>query len=75
MLLRPALGAPALALVALLAAVSPATAAVSESEGNDSLATANALTLLGGGLLVSAELTPGDVDVYAVAVNAATSSR
>lgn len=70
MLLRPALGAPVLALVALLAAATPATAAVSEVEGNGSLATANALTLAGGGLLVSAELTPGDVDFFAVAVNA-----
>jgi hypothetical protein len=45
MLLRPSLGARALALAGLLAAASPATAAVSEAEGNGSLAAANALTL------------------------------
>ncbi len=70
MVLRSPLGAPALALVALLSAASLATAAVSESEANGSLATANALTLSGGGRLVSAALTPGDVDFYAVPVNA-----
>ena len=69
MLLRPALGAAALALAALLAAASPALAAVSEVEGNGSLAAANALTLAGGGLLVEAELAAGDVDFYSFPVS------
>ena len=67
MLPRPSLGATALALAALLAAASPAAAAVSEAEGNDSLAAANALTLAGG-RLVEAELTAGDVDFYSFPV-------
>ena len=69
MLFRPSLGAPVLALAVLLAVASPATAAVSEAEGNGSLAAANALTLAGGGLLVEAQLAAGDVDFYSFPVS------
>jgi hypothetical protein len=49
---------------------SASSAAVSEVEGNNVLAAANALTPVGGGLLVEGALQPGDVDFYSFSVSA-----